>query len=116
MLATLPPVDPPDTSFLQETIAVELALFVGLAAVALLVAVIAIALIRAGKLPHPISLVLALAILGGMALAVSIIANEPAAYIGVAGTAVGALSAAVAATYKTDGDTPPPPPPSEMGE
>ena len=103
-------------SFLQETIAVELALFAGLAAVGLLVAIISFALIRTGRMPERVTLVLALSILGGMALAVSIIANEPAAYIGVAGTAVGALSAAVAATYKTDGDIPPPPPPSEMGE
>ena len=53
-------------------------------------------------MPERVTLVLALAILGGMSLAVSVIANEPAAYIGVAGTAVGALAAAVAATYKTD--------------
>ena len=67
----VPPVEVADTSFIDETIAVEIALFAGLAAIALLVGVISFALIRAGRLPERISLVLALSILGGMSLAVS---------------------------------------------
>lgn len=81
--------------FLYEEVAAILVL-VGTAA---LVFVVGWLLLRAGKLPHPGSLVIALSTLAAIAL-VGYIMIEAEPLVTVAGTAVGALAAAVANVYK----------------
>ena len=71
------------------------------------------AILRTGKLPHPASLVTALALLTFIALIGAIYAisvnrgAEP--LIAIASAGIGAIATAVATTFKTN-DPPPPPP------
>ena len=76
MIATPPP--PSETFGIEDAIwDVTLSFLVTLVGLAVLVGVVAFFLIRAGRLPHPISLVVALGVLGALAIAASATAQRP---------------------------------------
>jgi hypothetical protein len=88
----------------SDTVIEGIELIIVLALMLALFGVFGFALIHAARIPHPASLVTALALLTTLVI-VAFIVTEADALIGLAGAGIGALAGAVASVYNDKNDT-----------